>query len=67
MTDINNLVKEFRRTSCDIGASLFAMRLFFEILRDCFGILVCFDIITIFATAVDLAESTVFGKTPAEG
>ena len=41
MTDINNLVKEFRRTSCDIGVSLFAMRRLFGILQKCFGILVC--------------------------
>ena len=59
MTDINNLVKEFRRTSCDIGASLFAMRHLFDILQECFGILVCFDIITVFATAVDLADKNV--------
>ena len=59
MTDINNLVQEFRRTSCDIGVSLFAMRRLSDILQVCFGILVCFDIITVFATAVDLADKNV--------
>ena len=42
MTDINNLVQEFRRTSCDVGDSLFAMRRLFEILQECFGISVLF-------------------------
>ena len=57
MTDINNLVQEFRRTSRDIGESLFAMRRLFEILQKCFGIWVCFNIITVFATAVNLADN----------
>ena len=56
ITDLNNLVQGFRKTSCDIGASLFAMRRLFEILQECFGILVCFDIVTVFATAVDSAD-----------
>ena len=56
MTDINNLVQEFRRTSCDVGASLFAMRRLFEILQECFGISVCFDIISVYATPVNSAD-----------
>ena len=68
MTDINSLVKEFRRTSCDIGASLFAMRRLFDILLKCVHILVCFDIITVFATAVDLADKNVQNsEKPQEG
>ena len=44
MTDINDLVQEFRRPSSngDAGASFFAMRRLFEILE------VCFDIISVF-------------------
>ena len=54
MTGINDLVQEVWRTSesndgAD-GASFFAMRRLHEILE------VCFDIISIFATAVDLAD-----------
>jgi hypothetical protein len=46
MTDINDLVQEFSRTSCDIWASFFAMRRMFEILQQCLVVLeVCFDII----------------------
>ena len=58
ITDIKNLVQEFLRTSSDVGASLFAMRRLFEILQDCFGNfeLVCIDIISVFATVVDLAD-----------
>ena len=59
MTDINELVQEFWRTSSDgdVGASFFAMRRLFEILHRCLdGLEVCFDIISIFATVVDLAD-----------
>jgi hypothetical protein len=59
MTDINDFVQEFRRTSSDgaVGASFFPMRVLLEILQDCFNNLeVSFDIISVFATAVDLAE-----------
>ena len=56
ITDIHNLVQEFRRISSDVGASLFAMRRLFGILRKCLGILVCIDIISVFATAVDSAD-----------
>ena len=34
MTDIDNLVEEFRRTSSDVGASFFAMRRLLDILQD---------------------------------
>jgi hypothetical protein len=53
MTDINDLVQEFGRTSCDeaVGASFFAIRSLFEILRRCYGYLkVCFDILFPFLT-----------------
>ena len=57
MTDINDLVQEFSRTSSDVGASLFAMRRLLEVLQRCSDISeVCFDIISIFGTAVDLAD-----------
>ena len=59
MTDVNNLVQEFWRTSSDgdAGASFFAMRRLLEILHRCFDNLeVCFDISSIFATVVDLAD-----------
>ena len=60
MADINDLVQEFWRTSCDedVGASFFAMHRLFENLQRCFNILeqVCFDIISVFAIAVDLAD-----------
>ena len=59
MTDINDLVQEFWRTSSDgaVGASFFEMRRLLEILQECFDNLeVCFDIIPVFATAVDLAD-----------
>ena len=37
MTDINDLVQEFWRTSCDeVGASFFAMHRFFRILESCY-------------------------------
>ena len=36
MTDINDLVQEFERTSCDgVGASFFALRHLFGILEGC--------------------------------
>ena len=56
LEDINDLVKEFWRTSRDgtVGASLVAMRRLFEILQNCFE--VCFYIISIFVTAVNLAD-----------
>ena len=54
MTDINDLVQEFRRTSSDgvVRASFFAMRILFVILQDILE--VCFDI---FAAAVYLADN----------
>ena len=40
MTDIDDLVQEFWRTSSDVdGASFFAMRRLFEILQRCFKLL----------------------------
>ena len=59
MADINNLVQEFWRTSSEgaIGASLFAVRRLFEILQECLNFSkVCFDIISVFVTAIDLAD-----------
>ena len=58
MTDINDLVQEFGRTSSDgfVGASFFEMRRLLEILQDCFDLEVGFNIISVFATAVDLAD-----------
>ena len=59
MTDINNLVQEFWRTSSDgaVGASSFEMRCLLEILQKYLDILdVCFVIISVFAIAVDLAD-----------
>ena len=56
MTDINDLVEEFWRTSSDgaLGASFSAMRRLLEILQGCFDFLeVWFNIISVFATAVD--------------
>ena len=41
MTDIDELVEEFRRTPCDVGASFFAMRRLLDILQDILE--VCFD------------------------
>jgi hypothetical protein len=63
MTDINDLVQEFCRTSSDeavaSGISFFAMLRLLEILQLCFDMLeVCFDIISVFASAVDLANKT---------
>ena len=51
MTDINDLVEEFWRTSSDVQVvtSFFAMRRMLEILQQCFGSLeVCFDIASTF-------------------
>ena len=59
MTDINDLVREFWRTSSEgaIGASLFAVRRLFKILQECLNFSkVCFDIISVFVTAIDLAD-----------
>ena len=55
MTDINDLVQDFWRTSSDGAiASFFEIRRLFEILQKCFGVLkVCFDVVHVFATAVD--------------
>ena len=47
ITDIDDLVEEFRRTSSDVGASFFAMRRLLDILQYIFE--VCFDNISIFA------------------
>jgi hypothetical protein len=56
MTDIDDLVQEFSRTARD-EASFFAMRRLLVILQECFIVLeVCFDIISVFATAVDFAD-----------
>jgi hypothetical protein len=58
MRDINDLVQELWTTSSDgVVASFFAMRRLLEILQGCFDSLeVCFDNISFFATAVDLAD-----------
>ena len=59
MTDINDSVLEFWRTSSDevVGASFFAMRRLLEILQGCSDFLaVCFDINSVSATAADLAD-----------
>ena len=59
MTDINDTVQEFWRTSSDgvVRASFFAVRRLFEILRRCSYILeVSFNIISVSTTAVDLAD-----------
>ena len=58
MADINDLVQEFWRTSSDgtVGVSFFEIRLL-EILQKCFNVQVshvCFVIISVFGTAVDL-------------
>jgi hypothetical protein len=59
ITDINDLVEEFWTTSSDgaVEVSFFAMRRLLEILQGCFDFSeVCFDIISVFATAVYLAD-----------
>ena len=59
MTDINDLVQEFWRTSSDgvTGTSFFEMRRLLEILQECFDSLeVCFDIISVFTIAVELTD-----------
>jgi hypothetical protein len=59
MADINDLVQDFWRTSSDgaDGGLYLAMRRLLGILQECFHIFkVCFDIISVFATAVDLAD-----------
>ena len=59
MTDIDDLLQEFWRTSSDgaSGSSFLAMRRLLEILQGCFDFLeVCFDIISVFATAIDFAD-----------
>ena len=56
MSDINDLVQEFWRTSSDeaIEASFFEMRRLLKILQQCIHLLeVCFDIVSVFATAAD--------------
>ena len=51
MTDIDDLMQEFWRTSSDVEASFFAMRRLLNILQECFDILeVRFDIISVFAS-----------------
>jgi hypothetical protein len=69
MTNINDLVQEFWTTSSDgaVGASFFAMRRLFEILQGCFDSSeVCFDIISVFATAVDLTDKNLQMSTDSE-
>ena len=59
MTDINDLVQEFWRTSSDgtVGASFFAMCRLLEILQGCFDLLeVRIDFISVFVTAVYSAD-----------
>ena len=61
MTDINDLVQEFQTSSNGaVGTSFFATRCLLEILQECFTILVCFDIISFFATVVDLELITIY-------
>ena len=57
MTDINDLVQKFWTSSNGaVGSSFFATRLsrLHGILQRCFTVMVCFDIISFLATAVDL-------------
>ena len=59
MTDINDLVQEFWRTSSDgdVGASFFAMRSLLEILQGCFDILeVCLILFPSLRLLFDLAD-----------
>ena len=59
MTDINNVLQEFWRTSSDAEPSLFAMRRLLDILKSCLDDLdVCFDTISVIATATDFADKT---------
>ena len=59
MTDINNVLQEFWRTSSDAEPSLFAMRCLLDILQTCLDNLdVCFDTISVIATATDFADKT---------
>jgi hypothetical protein len=56
MAEINDLVQDFWRTSNDgdVGASILAMRRLHDILRQCLVTSeVCFDVISVFANAVD--------------
>ena len=59
MTNINELVQEFWRTSSDeaVEVSFFAMRRLLEVLQKCFDFMeVCFVLISVFATPIDLAD-----------
>ena len=59
MTDINDLVQEFLKTSSDgaVGASIPAMRLLLGILQRCLNSLeVCFNIVSFFVTAAHSAD-----------
>ena len=69
MTDINDLVQDFWITSSDVGAPFFAMPRLLEKFQVCFIDLgVCFDIISVFATAIDLADKIYSGRqTPIPG
>ena len=59
MTDINNLLQEFWRTSSDAEPSFFAMRCLLDILQRCLDNLdVCFYTISVIATATDFADKT---------
>ena len=67
MTDINDLVQKFWMTSSDeaVEASFFALRRLLEIFYACLYFLeVCFDIISIFADAVDLADKNLQNPNP---
>ena len=67
MTEINALVQEFWRTSTDgvVGVSFFKMRRLLEILQKCLNMLeVCFVIIYVFATAIDLADKKIYRCRP---
>ena len=58
MTDINDLIQEFWTSSNGAGTSLLATRCLFGILQTCFHSFdVCFDIISSFVTAFDLADN----------
>ena len=56
MADIDDLVQEFWRASSDeaVGAPFFEMRRLLEILQVCLdNFEVCFDILSVFAIAID--------------